>query len=262
MYAISKINLGNFAKNFIKTGKARIEYINIDGDTALTTTFKAIGPIITNPVNRQQQFQQELQIELVQLALLLIKSGKINIAQENIEGKRAYEYALENGLSKLEKTTRNSHLKNTINEIMNILSSEQGRVPPPPRQNNPTPPPPPPPPRPTPPIPEPVTNTSPPVSTTTESNGRQCPSEGKEPTIIQNDKDYRLQTRIFHPDKNRDCQREAHEKMQKLNTMYQNYQKLNPRGGKHKKSKRSRKYSKSKKNKKTSKKYRKTIKRV
>jgi len=96
-------------------------------------------------------------------------------------------------------------------------------------------PPPPPPPRPTPPIPEPVTNTSPPVSTTTESNGRQCPSEGKEPTIIQNDKDYRLQTRIFHPDKNRDCQREAHEKMQKLNTMYQNYQKLNPRGGKHKK---------------------------
>jgi hypothetical protein len=236
MYAINKKVLPDFVIDFIKTGKSNPEYVNSNGDTAFILLFKNLGPI-SGVLNFQQS-------SAVPAILMLIQTGKVNLAQQNIEGKRAYDYAVEYGLPQLANTNKNVKL------IMDALLSE-AEIPPPPGttpENDSS-------------APE-ITPPIPPTPDTTEtdtsprsfaSSDRQCQSEGKEPTPINSVRNYREQTRIFHPDKNRDCISEATEKMKKLNAMYQNFQNLNSRarGGKNKKSIKLRRRTKHRKSRKS-----------
>ncbi len=54
----------------------------------------------------------------------------------------------------------------------------------------------------------------------TDSNNEiGCPSKNRHPKRCQNRKDYHVQSKIFHPDKNRDCISEATSKFQTLNRL-------------------------------------------
>lgn len=246
MYAINKKVITDFVIDFIKTGKSNPEYVNSNGDTPLILLFKNLGPI-SGGLNFQQY-------PIIVAILLLIETGKVNLAQENIEGKRAYDYAVEYGLPQLANTNKNIKL------IMDALLSGAEIPSPPgttPESESSAP-------ETTPPIPPTSDTTETDTSPRSfESSDRQCQSEGKEPTPINSVRDYRVQTRIFHPDKNRDCIAEATEKMKKLNSMYQNFQNLNSRarGGKNKKSKKLRRRTKQRKSTKRKSNKRKTIRR-
>ncbi len=66
-----------------------------------------------------------------------------------------------------------------------------------------------------------------------------CPSAGKNPTLVKDKRDYIKQSRIFHPDLNSGCLKNANRKMQKLNENYDEYKKKTGlAGGKRRKSKR------------------------
>jgi hypothetical protein len=85
------------------------------------------------------------------------------------------------------------------------------------------------------------------VTVVDEIESEGCPSAGKEPTAINNIKDFIDQALIFNPEKNTDCKDLATQKFKQLNEFYNNYKSIhNLGGGKKRKSKR-RKTSKKRK---------------
>jgi hypothetical protein len=88
-----------------------------------------------------------------------------------------------------------------------------------------------------------------PVPEIAPADPTKCPSQGKQPTKPVDDGDYKRQTRIFHPDRNKGCPENANSKFQCLNNM--NDDRVDGvQGGKSRKSKRKPRNNKSRKNKK------------